>query len=902
MERKRQVRWFIVVAASFASACSTRLEIDNTSVRTSSLANADGTCNDEWVQTVVLAEAAEDKFDQNGELEEARSYVKLDCNLTLDPEDVVTKRIIVEGDFQNLTLDCADAKIDGGPPHYNHYSWSPYPSPGAWTPHGPVDMITIRSKESSTIDSAGIPVWRRPQNITVKRCNIIGSVRVKGMEGDSLFESSFMADHTTRARNNAPTGIIFDQVTITGFYRNPLYFGVGVTNSQLINSELNGSSTAIALYLDAESSGNTIRNNNIHVDTDTELLMIDGSSGNHIIDNWFSALDGGGISLYRNCGERGVARHSTPSNNHIINNIFYYDDYYIGPSPWNPSVRLGVPSIHLGSRNGEPPGFEPPWDLAGYCDDDDGNPYGSGESDLDHATHNVVMQNKIYENDVAYAIWTTNPTVNSPNYIDHNSTVTSAVWQNNLAGCFVSPGDFILHGETVTLSNLVYTCDDSFLRPLPVTLTVNKTGVSAGSATLTAPAGAGLSDTINCGTDCQASYPLSSTVTITASTGDYFVSWSGCDTTDSHRCYVTMSGARNVTATFGSIVTDKSFYAENEYVYVSYSDIPPAPYHIFAAWNSTLNIYQWGSLPGGSAAGTFIFNRPPKADTFRVGVFTNSTNSLTGATFIGLSSNSFFVTQGQPAFTGLPSSFVDLGSKTLAVTIKGVRNHMNDWVELAAPNSGQCTGIGLRQMKIGSGSSMGMVTGTFTFNPDDIPAAGNYVVRVLKANSDGSCGVTQLATSAPVYVTPRKALFTGGNYYASNAGDPTCATASYSCNALQDAGTWYGGSSTSGDKHMNVCFGAGTPTNDTCSGNTMQVVTSVKLNYRWTGCTGTQSAKLQKYYNGIWSDFGSGSIPCQTTYTERIINVTDAGAQGIRIMNTGSGASFYVDDIRITTP
>jgi len=109
---------------------------------------------------------------------------------------------------------------------------------------------------------------------------------------------------------------------------------------------------SVAVYLDAESYRNTLQGNSFHADhgagSQREVLAVDGSSNNLIMSNHFSSLQYGGIYLYRNCGEGGTIRHSTPSNNSIINNVFYYDNY-TGSKPlgvhrvaqWKPQLLRG---------------------------------------------------------------------------------------------------------------------------------------------------------------------------------------------------------------------------------------------------------------------------------------------------------------------------------------------------------------------------------------------------------------------------------------------------------------------------------------------------------------------------------------------------------------------------------
>jgi parallel beta-helix repeat protein len=404
--------------------------------------------------------------------------VSIDCNLNLSSSDVVWKRMIFSGsDATGLTVNCNGATLHGGKDTQNYNK----------------DMIEVKSKKIGTR-------WERPENITIKNCNIIGSVRVWGMgkngEAYDVKESSRREKkksraylHVTRVRNNAPKNIVFDNVTITGVGRNPLYFAPGVTYSKLINSEMKGKSDRVAIYLDAESAYNTIKNNYIHVVTKKDqwgrvpgvvnrgwpLIAIDGSTRNKILNNKFSSLNHGGIYLYRNCGEGGTIRHTTPSRNLIINNIFYYKNY-----------KGGKPAVYLGSRDY---GFKERH--PGHCDKDDGRPYGSSASEKDYARHNVVMQNQFYKRriyrprlgyppgnvlvdaSIGDMIKTKNPAVNSPNYIDHNQMVTAE--RKRPAGCYVVNGykNFILHGQSIdvfknskgepTCTGPKYTCNNGDL-------------------------------------------------------------------------------------------------------------------------------------------------------------------------------------------------------------------------------------------------------------------------------------------------------------------------------------------------------------------------------------------------------------------------------------------------------
>jgi hypothetical protein len=315
-----------------------------------------------------------------------------------------------------------------------------------------------------------------------------GCYEVEVVATNQLKKSSRLPGHTERVQRNAPTGIVLERLTIFGNGRNPVYFAPGVTNSKLIDSHVLGWSNAVAIYLDAESAGNTFKGNVIDVATkdypfegwDRPLVAIDGSARNRFINNYFSSLNHGGIYFYRNCGENGVIRHQTPNGNELINNIFYYNKYD-GDNP----------AVFLGSRN------RGGWfqDEFGFCEHDAGYPYGSSVSDRDYARYNAIMQNQIYKRSVADMIQTNNPEINSPNYNVGNVTVTeSTVAMNRPAGCYNGNGNagFVAHGasfsrvDSTGCRGTVYTCRDGELlaRPLSGCLSVTTAARPTLSASL----------------------------------------------------------------------------------------------------------------------------------------------------------------------------------------------------------------------------------------------------------------------------------------------------------------------------------------------------------------------------------------------------------------------------------
>jgi parallel beta-helix repeat protein len=230
-----------------------------------------------------------------------------------------------------------------------------------------------------------------------------------------------------RVRAVAPHDITFDNITLIGSGGNPFYLSSGVNHVRLINSELKGRSSAVGIYLEAESFANLIQNNWIHVQADNEQIAVDASSHNTIVDNKISQLSTGGIYLYRNCGERGVVRYSTPSFNQIINNFFYYDNY----QGYNPGIWLG-------SRNGRPGVnlWNQIFDPNGYCNDDKDKSIprdieSSVYTQRDYPHDNVIAQNQ-------FTVWSPAARIrdqsHSTNYVFDNERVSDRLDRG--AGCY----------------------------------------------------------------------------------------------------------------------------------------------------------------------------------------------------------------------------------------------------------------------------------------------------------------------------------------------------------------------------------------------------------------------------------------------------------------------------------
>lgn len=227
--------------------------------------------------------------------------------------------------------------------------------------------------------------WDRPDRLRIRHCRLRGAIRLIGLgrngEAEGVRRSSRLPDHTLQAQAAAPRDVVLEHLDLEAVGPIPIYAGPGTVGLRLTNSQIRGTSRSVALYLDAESAGHLVARNRFELVTAREVIAIDGSAGNRILDNTIRNSGRGGIFLYRNCGEGGTVRHQSPSNNWISGNRFL-SATTPSASPTNPAAAR-APDVWLGSRGGGR------W----YCVLDAGVPFGSGRDDGDHADRNTVQGN-----------------------------------------------------------------------------------------------------------------------------------------------------------------------------------------------------------------------------------------------------------------------------------------------------------------------------------------------------------------------------------------------------------------------------------------------------------------------------------------------------------------------------
>lgn len=278
----------------------------------------------------------------------------LTCRATLQPSQAVVRPVVIRGrEASGAGLDCNGAQIG--------------------IPRVPVTT----SSPTIAIWSAKLPDgrWSAPRDVTIRNCTIHGAIRIWGMGADGSYDdlrtSSRTPGHTRDLQQVAPRNVRLEGLTIVAGGTIPLYIGPGVTGVSFTASTISGQTSATAVYLDAESARNTIAANRIVARTQREAIAVDGSAHNIIRDNHFDLGGQPGILLYRNCGERGVIRHQSPSHNTITGNRF------AGASWLRP--RLVVENARNGRRS--------------YCRDDAGYPYGSSADDRDLGRDNIIRHN-----------------------------------------------------------------------------------------------------------------------------------------------------------------------------------------------------------------------------------------------------------------------------------------------------------------------------------------------------------------------------------------------------------------------------------------------------------------------------------------------------------------------------
>lgn len=289
---------------------------------------------------------------------EQEAEFRLTCSVRLKPGESIPRQLLLEGAAASgATIDCSGGTIGYIPPKGT----------------GTVRALLIRSVRRG---SASDLRWSRPADIRIRNCTLIGGLFTRGVDPGPRYEEearlSRRADWTEVAQRAGPTRISVVDSRIHARGVIPVYLGPGTTAFTLARTRIRGKAS-LAIYMDQESARNRIENNEIDLaSTRRELIAVDGSAHNIIRANRLVLRTGDGVWLYRNCGERGVIRHQTPSYNRITGNIFVH-----------PAGTRHKPIVENGRTRRK------------YCSLDDGYPFGSSVDDRDGGHDNILSDNRI---------------------------------------------------------------------------------------------------------------------------------------------------------------------------------------------------------------------------------------------------------------------------------------------------------------------------------------------------------------------------------------------------------------------------------------------------------------------------------------------------------------------------
>jgi hypothetical protein len=367
------------------------------------------------------------------------TQVNLTCSLNLSPGDVIHKSIVIQ--TSGVSIQCNGATIDGE------------------LDSGPDKIIVTSSysflRKTDSKGSALSPAelynpsnvtYSAPSNVSIDGCMLNGRLHIySGGTHSALFwqYASYSPNATAILQASAPSNIRVSNMDINAGSSGwtPFYIGPGVTYVTLENSNISGNSGSTAIYLDAESSNNVIRRNHIHTTTSgagtsynygyhpaREQIAVDGSAFNIIVDNTIENSTGGGVWIYRNCGENSTVRHQMPTHNLISNNNFIFttpsislyqlenvpltQGYKSGPTILEYMKTYTPQLVYVGSRGGVMRSGS-----STVCGEDSGRTQDltdSSQNNRDFAEFNVIYGNQV---DVKFAPFPTQVYFNKYNPI-----------------------------------------------------------------------------------------------------------------------------------------------------------------------------------------------------------------------------------------------------------------------------------------------------------------------------------------------------------------------------------------------------------------------------------------------------------------------------------------------------
>ena len=105
-------------------------------------------------------------------------------------------------------------------------------------------VIDCKGKNFNEGKATEIRVSSSIKDVTIRNCNLKGSIRVLGLgmngEDENVKNSSYKAGHPERAQAAAPSNVFLSNLTIEGVQRVPVYLAPGVTRVTIASSNLRG--------------------------------------------------------------------------------------------------------------------------------------------------------------------------------------------------------------------------------------------------------------------------------------------------------------------------------------------------------------------------------------------------------------------------------------------------------------------------------------------------------------------------------------------------------------------------------------------------------------------------------------------------------------------------------------
>ncbi|MEB2514774.1 right-handed parallel beta-helix repeat-containing protein [Pseudomonas sp. YuFO20] len=192
---------------------------------------------------------------------------------------------------------------------------------------------TLDGKHSEKIGILISSEGRSLRNVSVKNCTVKNFSQTGVLVTSEIPNYKRSNDHE-KNYNETPTNVTLDSLNVLSNDGAGVYFHSYVSNSTLKNSRIE-KSKAEGIYLDQSSRGNHILNNTIKNNGELDGpnsgqrvgLAIDSSAKNLVENNKFIGNFGGGVFLYKNCGENfskgmSVIRWQHSDENTIKNNVF----------------------------------------------------------------------------------------------------------------------------------------------------------------------------------------------------------------------------------------------------------------------------------------------------------------------------------------------------------------------------------------------------------------------------------------------------------------------------------------------------------------------------------------------------------------------------------------------------